>query len=458
MNQPNPLVELRSVSLARGDCALRNLDWSIRSGEVWALVGASGSGKTTLLELLAGTLRADVGSVERTIPSAAIQFVAFREQSRAFSYAGHYYQQRFEFADSEEPLNLRQFLNAPSDVDVLRVAADFGLADKLDLAFLKLSNGQTRRARIAKAVLAAPRLLLLDDPFVGLDTAGRAKLKEILKELSARGTAIVFTAHVDEVPDWAIPFELTKKDTAPVSAVDRRSQSSAVSDGAPAVLELHNVTVRHGGRGILQNVSWTVRAGERWAILGPNGAGKTTLLALACGDHPQAFSNDVRLFGQRRGGGETIWDVKKRIGFVSPEFHLYFSEPLTAFEAAATGFHDVLVYRNASEAQSAIVDELFDRFGGRDWKHRPFRQLPTGRQRLALLIRALVKFPPLLILDEPFQGLDAATASAIRDWLDENVTAEQTLIFVTHRQDEIPRTVTRTLHLDSGKRVAFPSP
>lgn len=458
MNQSNPLVELRAVSLARGDCALANLDWSIRPGEVRALVGASGSGKTTLLELLAGTLRADSGSVERTIPIAAIRFVAFREQSRAFTYAGHYYQQRFEFADCEEPLNLRQFLNAPSEAEAIRIAGEFGLADKLDLAFLKLSNGQTRRARIAKAVLAGPKLLLLDDPFVGLDTAGRAKLKEILKELSARGTAIVFTAHADEVPDWAIPFELTKKDPVPASTFAHHFRSNAVTDDTPAVLELHNVTVRHGGRDILQNVSWTVRAGERWAILGPNGAGKTTLLALACGDHPQAFSNDVRLFGRRRGGGETIWDVKKRIGFVSPEFHLYFSEPLTAFEAAATGFHDVLVYRKPSDAQCAIVDELFDRFGGRDWKHRPFRQLPTGRQRLALVVRALVKKPELLILDEPFQGLDSSTANVVRDWLDENVTPEQTLIFVTHRQDEIPRTVTRTLHLDSGKRVAPPSP
>lgn len=456
MNQSNPLVELRDVTLSRGDCNLRNLDWSIRRGEVWALVGSSGSGKTTLLELLAGALRADSGTVERTVSTAAVQSVAFREQSRSFSYGGHYYQQRYEFADSEEPLSLRQFLN--NSMDGSPILAEFGLENKLDLAFLKLSNGQTRRARIAKAVLAAPQLLLLDDPFVGLDTAGQAKLKEILKGLSARGTAIVLTAFADEVPGWAKMFVLTKQETASVSSVDSRDRVHAVPNCTPAILELNNVTVRHGGRDILQGISWSVHAGDRWAILGPNGAGKTTLLALACGDHPQAFSNDVRLFGRRRGGGETIWDVKKRIGFVSPEFHLYFSEPLTAFEAAATGFHDVLVYRQPSESQAAIVEELFVRFGGREWMHRPFRQLPTGRQRLALVVRALVKRPELLILDEPFQGMDAPTANAVCDWLDGNVGPDQTLIFVTHRMAEIPRIVTRTLHLDSGKRVAPPSP
>ncbi len=453
MDQPNPLVALRGVSIARGDCSLVDLDWSIRPGDVWALVGASGSGKTTLLELLAGTLRVDAGTVDRAIGSASIAFVAFREQSRAFSYAGHYYQQRYEFADSEEPFVLRQFLNAPSDAEALRVAAEFGLADKLDLAFLKLSNGQTRRARIAKAVLAEPKLLLLDDPFVGLDAAGRAKLVEILKALSERGTAIVFTALADEVPDWARTFELTKSEPTRDS-IARSRREPRIARNAPAVLEFADVTVRHGGREILSNISWTVRAGERWAILGPNGAGKTTLLALACGDHPQAFSNDVRLFGRRRGGGETIWDVKKRIGFVSPEFHLYFSEPLTAFEAAATGFHDALLHRTPSAAEAARVEELFQTFGAADWMHRPFRQLPTGRQRLALVVRALVKRPELLILDEPFQGMDAATATAIRDWLDANVSPGQTLIFVTHRPAEIPRIVSETLRLDGGRRVS----
>src|SRR5207237_7196173 len=175
------------------------------------------------------------------------------------------------------------------------------------------------------------------------------------------------------------------------------------------IVELRNVTVAYGGRPALQDVSWTVRAGERWAVVGPNGSGKTTLLSLVCGDHPQAYASDVRLFGRRRGSGESIWDVKRSVGLVSSELHMYYSEPLTAAEVAATGFHDVLVFRRPKPEQAAAVRDLFEQFGIAPLEGRRFDRLSTGEQRLVLLIPALVKMPPLLILDEPFQALDRPT-------------------------------------------------
>jgi molybdate transport system ATP-binding protein len=216
-------------------------------------------------------------------------------------------------------------------------------------------------------------------------------------------------------------------------------------------VELRNVTVAHGGRTILDDITWTVRAGERWAVVGPNGSGKTTLLSLLCGDHPQAYANDVRLFGRRRGTGESIWDVKRAVGLVSPELHLYFTEPLTAFRAAATGFFDVLTDRRTTPDQDAAVRRLFGRFGIAALADRRFTRLSTGEQRLVLLVRALVKRPPLVILDEPFQGLDTAAVELVRGWLDTHLGPEQTLIFVSHVPDEIPRTVTHTLRLDDGR-------
>jgi molybdate transport system ATP-binding protein len=219
------------------------------------------------------------------------------------------------------------------------------------------------------------------------------------------------------------------------------------------VIELRNVTVSHGGRTILRDVNWTVRAGERWAVLGPNGSGKTTLLSLLCGDHPQAYSNEVYLFGRRRGTGESIWDVKRNVGLVSPEFHLYFSEPLTASRAAATGFFDTLTDRRTTPDQDAAAAGLFAAFGLTPLADRPFRQLSTGEQRLVLLARALVKRPPLLILDEPFQGLDDDTVELVRGWLDRELRADQTLLFVSHLPGEIPACVTRTLRLDAGAVV-----
>jgi molybdate transport system ATP-binding protein len=217
------------------------------------------------------------------------------------------------------------------------------------------------------------------------------------------------------------------------------------------VIALRDVTVSYGGRAVLDRVSWTVRRGERWALLGPNGSGKSTLLSLVCGDHPQAYGNDVSVFGRRRGTGESIWDVKRRIGLVSPELHLYFTHPMTARTAAATGFFDVVTPRPTTPEQNAAVGRLFAEFGLSDVANRPFARLSTGQQRLVLLVRALVKEPELLILDEPFQGLDRPAVDHARAWLDANPDAAQTLIFVSHYPDEVPASVTRTLRLDAGR-------
>jgi molybdate transport system ATP-binding protein len=216
------------------------------------------------------------------------------------------------------------------------------------------------------------------------------------------------------------------------------------------ILELTDITVTHSGKRILDGISWTVRAGERWAVVGPNGSGKTTLLSLLCGDHPQAYANDIRLFGRRRGSGETIWDVKRNVGLVSPEFHLYFTEPLTADRAAATGFFDALADRLTTPEQDSRVRELFAAFGIAHLHGRPFRCLSIGEQRLVLLARALVKGPPLVILDEPFQGLDAERVKVCRNWLDHELREDQTLLFVTHELSELPRCVNRTLRLERG--------
>ena len=217
------------------------------------------------------------------------------------------------------------------------------------------------------------------------------------------------------------------------------------------MIALRDVTVAYGGRPVLDRVSWTVCRGERWALVGPNGSGKTTLLSLVCGDHPQAYGTDVSVFGQRRGTGESIWDVKRRIGLVSPELHLYFTHPMTAHAAAATGFFDVVTPRPTTADQDAAVGRLFAEFELSDVAGRPFGRLSTGQQRLVLLVRALVKNPELLILDEPFQGLDRPAVEHAKAWLDAHLGADQTLVFVSHHPNEIPASVTRFLRLDGGR-------
>ncbi|MBA4063717.1 MAG: molybdenum transport ATP-binding protein [Isosphaera sp.] len=457
------VVELDEVAVVRGEHGVfAGLTWTVRDGQAWAVVGPTGSGKTTLAELVLGKLRPTAGAVRWPLlarvgadyPSQAVAHVAFREESRLFSYAGHYYQQRFEFADADSPLSLEQFLRAGTAGDVAAVADRLGVREQLSQPFMTLSNGQTRRARLARALLAGPELLVLDDPFVGLDAAGRADLAALLGELVREGKRLVLICRADAVPGWVTDVLDLAGRTATVrervsGGEDTRSLTVAVRPDP--VAELRGVTVRHAGRAILDDVSWTVRAGERWAVVGPNGSGKTTLLSLLCGDHPQAYANDIRLFGRRRGTGETVWDVKRNVGLVSPEFHLYFTESLTADRATATGFADGVTDRPTSPEQDARVRELFGAFGISHLHGRPFRHLSTGEQRLVLLARALVKRPPLVILDEPFQSLDAGRVEACRAYLDRELGADQTLLFVTHDPAELPRSVTRTLRLDRGE-------
>ena len=471
------MFELERATVVRGgERVLCDFSWTVREGEAWAVVGPTGSGKTTLAETLLGRHALNGGALlwplfdrlreaGRRIdyPSQAVAHVSFREDSRLFSYAGRYYQQRFEFADSDTPLSLEQFLRSgtfASEADFARTCERFGIAGLLAQPFMTLSNGQTRRARLARAMLNAPEVLLLDDPFIGLDAAARADLGALLRELVADGKRVVLICRADAVPGWVTNvLELPGRAGGVSPLMDRVDNEQNTIRGLtpPArqepVIDLRDVTVSHSGHTILDCVSWSVRAGERWAVLGPNGSGKTTLLSLLCGDHPQAYSNDVRLFGRRRGSGETIWDVKRNVGLLSPEFHLYFTEPLTAERAAATGFFDTLADRTTTAEQNERVKELFAAFGIAHLAGRAFKTLSTGEQRLVLLSRALVKRPPLVILDEPFQGLDATATERCRAWLETELGAEQTLLFVTHELGELPRTVTQTLRLEKGRVV-----
>jgi molybdate transport system ATP-binding protein len=458
-----------------GETILAKLNWTVAEGETWAIVGPVASGKSSLLDAIVGNVRVASGSFEwplidqlraagRAInwPSQIVRRVAFREESQIFSYAHHYYQQRFNFIEPQDDLSLDAFLHSgttEADAAIHRAAERLGIAELLPLSLIKLSNGQMRRARIARALLAQPELLLLDEPFVGLDAAGRKEVARLLGELVLHGQRMILVVRPDAVPEWVTNvLELphrepddARRPVEPTTIPGGLRRSARHSENPGTLIELNNVSVAYDGKRILDNVSWTVRAGERWAVVGPNGSGKSTLLSLLCGDHPQAYSNNVRLFGRQRGSGESIWDIKEKVGLLSPELHAYFNEPMTAFQAAATGFHDVLAPRTVSSDQGRVIRDIFAYFGISALCDRLFQSLSTGEQRLVLLVRALVKQPVLLILDEPFQSLDDVLIAKARAWLDENLLAEQTLLFVSHYEHEIPASVTRRLLLDCGR-------
>jgi molybdate transport system ATP-binding protein len=199
---------------------------------------------------------------------------------------------------------------------------------------------------------------------------------------------------------------------------------------------------------VLNNLNWRVKPGEKWVVSGNNGSGKSTLLSLIYADHPQAYANRISLFGRRRGHGESIWDIKRRIGFTSPELHAFFDSNLTAQEVLLSGLNDTFrPPKTVTTSQLDLLQALL-RFSGLEADaSRPFRQFSTGEQRMLLLLRALIKAPPVLLLDEPFQGFDAKTIERCRRLLDAVLTPEQTLIFISHFRTEVPEGIKLALAL-----------
>jgi molybdate transport system ATP-binding protein len=466
------IVEFEHATLARtgGKPVLFDLSWRWKSGETWAIVGPMGAGKSSLLEAIRGQLRTISGEVRWPIlpklgaiwPWDVIRSVSFKEESRLFSYSKHYYQQRFNFLESEEDLKLEAFLRdgiQPAEAEWNRIIDQFHLQPLLNQSLIQLSNGQTRRSRIAKALLQRADVLLLDDPSIGLDPKTREELDALLHSLIESGQRVLLVTRPEVIPTWVTNVlqlqggrvrELTHTpEPSQVShqKIDATGNPASSGGGGEAILELKHVTVKYGEKFILNDLNWTVNRGERWGLIGANGSGKSTLLSLIYADHPQAYANEVKLFGSQRGQGESIWEVKQKIGFLSPEFHLYFNEPLTVAETIATGFFDIVVFRKTTIEQNASIIQLLQQFDIEDWSERRFSLLSSGEQRLVLFLRALIKQPELLILDEPFQGFDADTVAQAKMWLDQYFLPKQTLIFVTHLQEEMPDSVTHRLHL-----------
>ena len=220
-------------------------------------------------------------------------------------------------------------------------------------AFIALSNGEMRRVLLARALLKAPEILILDDPAAGLDPVQREKLKEIIRALCRRGVAIAMSyRHPDEVPG----ANCGRAQFAPLPAVRDGGASSA----SRPVVEISNLTLALSGRKLFDGFSWTVREGERWVLRGENGSGKSTLLSLVSGDNPFAYACDIKVFGKVRGKGVALADVRRRIGMAGAEMQAYLGKPpMELLDEALTPGHDLLLldepFINMSERERALA-------------------------------------------------------------------------------------------------------
>lgn len=480
----SPLLQVNGLTVQlSGRPVLQELSFTIQPGEKLAVIGASGSGKTSLIKALAGqcfgsgTIRFQNGSTPRIAVIA--QQHQFKNLSNLNSF---YYQQRFNSNDSEDAQTVSEALEETGAgiTTVAETLALLGISHISHARLIQLSNGEHKRFQLAKAVLQNAEWLLLDNPYTGLDIAARQLLNTILDNLSERGIQyLLVTApsdipasvtHVAELSGGKLGTLFSRQDHDVTRSVAK--QPLLLSDTfiascktiPPAytypdfsvAIRMLNTSVVYHDRTILDTINWEVKKGECWSVSGHNGSGKSTLLSLVNGDNPQAFANEIYLFDKRKGSGESIWDIKQKIGYVSPELHHYFDAAASAFEVVASGLFDTIgLFRQLSEQQRAITHQWMALLDITALGQKSFRQLSNGEQRLVLLARALVKNPPLLILDEPCQGLDSELCARFIALVDTIcVEMQKTLIYVSHYKEEIPSCVTRSLELEQGRIAA----
>ena len=435
----------------------------INRGEQIAIVGDNAAGKSRLVEILTGhyplllnEVHYDFSPSTSRLVSENLKYISFRD-SYGEQDGTYYYQQRWNQHD---------------------IADDMPTVGGTPI--ISLSSGELRKYQMAKALASNPRVLILDNPFIGLDAGTRKDFRNLLETLTKETELLVILvlSKRDDIPDFITHVLLVEglRLLPKMTLAEYREQYAAMprpklndevkrwiadlpvrnlseKDFYPVeggeILRFRNVSIRYGEHVILKPLSWTVHEGERWALSGPNGSGKSTLLSLVCADNPQAYACDIKLFGHRRGTGESIWEIKRHIGYVSPEMHRAYLKDIPAIDVVASGLSDSvgLYVRPRPEQRQTCLDWMRV-FGIEAQADRSFLQLSSGEQRLCLLARAFVKDPELLILDEPLHGLDDRNRQLVRQIIDLFCQRpHKTLVFVTHYEEELPPCITHRLCL-----------
>ncbi|WP_341226413.1 ATP-binding cassette domain-containing protein [uncultured Arcticibacterium sp.] len=483
------MILFNQVYIKKGEnIVLSDINLELAEGQNFGIIGENGSGKSTLIDAMAGKVFPWKGKIAKPHYSEIELVPRDYGFHRLVGPAYQYYQQRYHAHDSEIGPTLYEVIQNQvmpvgtvdsKSVDlpeptyekawVEEVAEKMNIAHLLDRKVTSLSNGETRRSLIALSLLKKPKVLLLDNPFIGLDQESKLALKNLLEGMKVR---LVLVANVDDMPesiDKVIELKAGKLSGVSERPFPKNENSGLKLDfdqellqyfktekpKSESVIKLVNGQVVYGDKPVLQEVNWEVKAGEKWALMGPNGSGKSTLLSLLTGDNPQAYQNELYLFGKRRGSGESIWEIKKRTGYLSPEMHIYFPKNMEVWKVIASGLFDTIgLFKKLSDVDKVALERIIKLLDLGSIENRLLSELSSGEQRLVLLARALVKNPELLLFDEACQNLDYNHMVFIRDLVNELVSKlNKTLIYVTHNVEELPAVINKKILLENGRML-----
>lgn len=512
-------VRIQDLKGTKIDC----LDWQMNFGEAWLVIGPNGGGKADFLQALSGKNQ----FVDNATNSTVCTCFENSTETVSLERAALLIQEERDLDESEymdridEGRSGRRFIcevlggpdarhrSSPlppiaSRLETLPEVKLCGVEKILDRGLKFMSTGEIRRTLLCRALLSGKKLLILSDPFAGLDAQSRSILLEFFQKMvkrqnegSLNGTSIILAmeryheipdsiTNVLEFTDKKVSFCGTKQEYESLlaernalkeqarsaekkeflsrlseaqGAVVAESDSDAQNSPENALVCMNGVNVGWDGRQVLKDFSWKVLPGQHWFIRGPNGSGKTTLLELITGDNKQVYCNDVHLFGRKRGTGESIWDIKKNLGIVSYRLHVeYRMVGGTSLEdVIISGFHDSIgLYEQKTEMEISAAKKWLRLAGFEGRETESFGSLSYGEQRAVLIMRAAVKSPKLLILDEPCHGLDEQYRQKILDLLETvALSGTTTLLHVTHDPTEVLEAEKHILELCPGEEPMY---
>ncbi|MEE4239937.1 MAG: ATP-binding cassette domain-containing protein [Desulfopila sp.] len=424
----------------------------ISPGEAWCLYGSNTSGISEFIRLLedmpAHAEKISCRNTPTVISFAAQQAIYERELRNDNS----------DFEDRIDPgTPARDFITAPEKYNGL--LRDFNLLHCLDKGYRQLSSGESRKLLLISSISRNPGILVIESPYDGLDVEGCLELDRTLSKLHNLGYQIVVSVNNrSDIPCWCshlaifqqshIALQGTRENvlqhfnelqnSAGTSSFQLRENAFEPENEEHILVQLRDGFARYGNQLVFKDLQLTISSYQHTLITGPNGSGKSTLLQIISGDNQNCYGNTLEIFGKKRGSGESIWDLKKDMGIVSPDLHRNYYVPGSALQAVLSGLFDSIgIYRQVTEKQKAQAMQWLEMIGLGEKALLPFRRLSYGEQRLCLIARALIKMPRLLILDEPTQGLDQYNRSNLLDFLEKIALQKRsTIIYAGHRKDE----------------------
>jgi len=438
---------------------LRGLSLQIKPDQHWLIAGGNGSGKSALAAVLAGFGEITQGSLTGLPERVAL--VSYEAQAALIDA-----ERKKDDADILDVISegtpVSEIIDEVSEDKELaeELIKRFGLADLIDRSFRKLSTGETRKVMLIRALSAKPDLLVLDEPFDGIDSATMSVLQSHLASLASTIPMVFVLNRLEECPDYVT--DIAVLETGEIKALVNRADDAEALDNVKQLLHLrttdltippvdthadretldpaaplvvmNKVSIKYTDTVIFSDLDWTINPGEHWQLTGPNGSGKTGLLSLITGDHPQCYVNDIQVFGYKRGSGESIWQIKQHIGYVSTALQWEYRVGTGLRNVIISGFYDSIgLYSKYTDEQRDIAEQWLILLGMSDRADQPFTQLSYGDQRLLLIARAMVKHPPLLILDEPCLGLDAINRELVLALIERICSGSSTtVLYVNH--------------------------